>query len=677
MIQEPVAIAWDGDGRMYVAEMITYMQDADATGENEPLSRIMRLEDTNGDGIMDKSTVFIDSLVLPRMILPLGKDRIVINDTYSYNLWSYSDTNGDGIADKKRLMYHNDKRDNRNLEHQRGGLIWNIDNWIYLSRDPVRYRYAGDRLVADTFAQDPNGQRGLAKDEYGRLFFSLAGGEVPALSFQQNPVYGRLNLPGQRADSFDLVWPVTGTPDVQGGIRRVRSDSTLNHFTASCGQSVFVGDRLPHNLYGNLFICEPVGRLIRRAIVMDEDGKIVLKNAYHDAEFLASTDMNFRPVNTATGPDGCLYIVDMYHGIIQEHVWTPKNSYIRPRIMRMGLEKNIGRGRIYRLVHDGYKPGPRPHMLEMSNDELVSCLDHPGGWWRDEAQKLLVLHGDKSVVPALKKMALGKQSFWDKLAFWNRKPSALARIHALWTLEGLDAIDENTLYGAFKDEDPQVRKAAVWISEAYIKQNDGAMLGELRPLMKDSSADVRFQLSLSLRDGQSPEAREMLAKLIADNTGNKVLTASWKQFETDKRARSLENKIAAMNEADKKLIRKGAVIFQQLCSTCHGVDGRGIASGGNSMIAPPLAAQARVNADKDVLIKILLNGLSGPIDGKNYPDVMPAQGSNNDLWIASVLSYIRNDMDNHAAVITPDEVKKIRGKAGDRKTAWTLQELER
>src|SRR3546814_10052425 len=113
------------------------------------------------------------------------------------------------------------------------------------------------------------------------------------------------------ADSFGVVWPVTGTPDVQGGLMRLRSDSTLNHFTASCGQSIFVGDGLPRNLYGNLFICEPVGRLVRRATVTNEDGKRVIKNAYQHDEFLASTDMNFRPVNTASGTEGCLYLVDM------------------------------------------------------------------------------------------------------------------------------------------------------------------------------------------------------------------------------------------------------------------------------------------------------------------------------------------------------------------------------
>src|SRR3546814_8024066 len=158
----------------------------------------------------------------------------------------------------------------------------------------------------------------------------------------------------------------------------------------------------------------------------------------------------------------------------------------------------------------------------------------------------------------------------------------------------------------------------------------------------------------------------MIEKLIADHPRNEVLTASRKKYEADKRAQSLESKIAGMNEQDKKLVRRGALIFQQVCATCHGTDGKGMAMGGSSMIAPPLAGQLRVNRDQDVLIRILLHGLSGHIDGKNYQDVMPAHGSRDDAWIASVISNIRNDMGKNASFVTPGEVKKIRKETGKR-----------
>lgn len=160
MIQEPVGLAWDGNGRMYVAEMNTYMKDANATGEYAPTSRIKLLEDTDGDGKMDKSTIFIDSLVLPRVILPVG-DELLVGVTNVQHIWSYRDTNGDGKADEKKIVFRNDALDSRNLEHQNGGLIWNIDNWIYPTRDNLRYKYKSGKLVADTLVDNMIGQWGM------------------------------------------------------------------------------------------------------------------------------------------------------------------------------------------------------------------------------------------------------------------------------------------------------------------------------------------------------------------------------------------------------------------------------------------------------------------------------------------------------------------------------------
>ncbi len=667
-IEEPVAVVWDGNGRMYVAEMRSYMRDIEGTGEHIPTCRITRLEDTDGDGKMDKHTVFIDSLVLPRMMLPLD-DRLVVNETYSFNLYSYKDTDGDGKADKKELVFHNDIPDNANLEHQKSGLIWNIDNNIYVTYSPVTYRYDKGMLRADSMWEGPGGQWGLANDDYGRLYYSSAGGEVPALNFQENPVYGQFDLPNQRENGFDSVWPIIATPDVQGGKERLREDSTLNHFTASCGQGIFRGDRLPASMKGDLFICEPVGRLIRRAKVTNRNGETFLRNAYDKAEFLASTDMNFRPVNVFTGPDGCLYIVDMYHGIIQESVWTKADSYIRPQIQKRDLDKHIGRGRIYRLVHDNYKPGPKPKLLDASVRELVDALSHPNGWWRETAQKLLVIRGDRSVVPQLEKLALGKTRFWES------KPPAVTKVHALWTIDGLHATTKEVLLQAFTDESPDVRAAAVRISETYLKQQDTAMLDAIEHFKADTSGKVKIQLALSLRYIRSPKAIGLLKGLMKADTANKLMqfAAAKSQQETDETIVKLKESIASLPDRDRSLIIKGAVNFKQLCATCHGQDGKGIPS----MLAPPLAGSPRVNGDKNVLIRILLNGLKGPVDGKKYPDVMPAQGANTDEYIASALSYIRRSLGNHGDAVHPDDVEKIRETDKDRQQAWTLDELSK
>ena len=677
MIEEPVTLAWDGNGRMYVAEMRTYVQNIEGTGTKLPLSRVMRLEDTDGDGKMDKSVVFIDSLVLPRMILPLD-DRVLINETYTYNIHSYRDTNGDGTADEKVLVYENEEEDTRNLEHQRSGLIWNLDNWLYATRVPHRYRWVNNQLEVDSLYDFPHGQWGIAQDDQGRMFHSLAGGEVPALGFQLNPVYGTVELDDQFEGDFFATWPLMATPDVQGGAKRMRPDSTLNHFTASCGPAIFRGNNLPADLKGDLLICEPVGRLIRRAEVMNQEGKIVLKNVYDQKEFIASTDMNFRPVHTATGPDGCLYIVDMHRGIIQESNWTKEGTYLREVALRKGLDKNIGRGRIYRLVHEDFDPDAVPDMLNEPTARLVDYLSHPNGWWRDNAQKLIILRGDLSVVPALQAIATPPASLWDRLVFWQERPEAITRVHALWTLEGLGALDKEILFEALRDEAPEVRKTAVWISDASLKQGDAEVREQLLSMKDDPSTDVRIQLVSSLRFGKTDESKAVIQAMMEQHADHDLLIAAAQKSlaEENEAVMQLKKKIALLNPGQKEAILKGHQIFQQLCAACHGRDGKGIATGGNKqMPAPPLIGSARITGDSETLIKILLHGLTGPVDGETYPDVMPPMGHNDDEYIASVISYIRSDFGEGPSVVRSRHVAQVRKETEARKGYWTLPEL--
>ena len=663
MISEPVAIVWDGNGRMYVAEMNTYMQNIEGKGQDANTCKIKRLEDLDGDGVMDKVTVFIDSMVLPRMMLTLD-DRLLVNETYSNNIYSYRDTKGTGVADEKVLVYNDDSPNKVNLEHQKSGLVWNLDNRIYITKEEIRYKFENGKLTSQALFENPGGQWGVASDDYGRLFYTSAGGETPALNFQQNPFYGRIDLKDQLSPTFQEPFPIISTSDVQGGVNRLRPDSTLNHFTACSGQSIFRGDRLPADFRGDYIVCEPVGRLIRRAKVSNNNAKVSLENAYVGEEFIASADMNFRPINSATGPDGCLYIVDMHRGIIQEATWVSKGGYLSKQILRRGLEKNIGRGRIYRVVHESIKPSKvRPRLLDESAAQLVSHLSHPNGWWRENAQKLLVVRGDRSVVPALKTLAADQKNH-------------LAQLHALWTLDGLGSLDNATLFAAFKDSNAQVRKTAVWIAENKMKSDNDAMLKQLEALKDDPSADVRLQLALSLRFNPDNRAQDIIKYLVSTYKGDETLIASTKKY-TDavnhkKRQDELDRQL---KETDKKLIANGLLTFKSLCATCHGGDGKGISNGGKDMPAPPLAGSATVKGDPDKLIRILLHGLSGPINGKSYADVMPGLGANNDEYIASVLSYIRNDLGNNAPTVSVAAVKKVREASAGRTKNWTMEEL--
>lgn len=666
MVSEPVAIVWDGNGRMYVAEMNTYMQDVDGTGQKFNTCKIKLLEDTNADGKMDKATVYLDSLVLPRMMLCLD-DRLLVNETFTNNIYSYRDTNKDGHADEKVIVYENNDGDTKNLEHQKSGLMWNIDNRIYVTVDKVRYTFENGKLIPEELNGNPIGQWGLGFDDYGRLFFSSAGGEKAALGFQQNNFYGNLEFKDQLPGDFQEPWPIIATHDVQGGVKRLRPDNTLNHFTASTGQTIFRGDALPADVKGDYFVAEPVGRLIRRAKVINTDGKITMKNAYHQQEFIASADLNFRPVNMATGPDGCLYIVDMYRGIIQESNWTKQGSYLRTKILEKGLEKNVGRGRIYRVVYDKIKPSKaKPDLLNASSAKLVSYLSHPNGWWRENAQKLLVLRNDKSVVPQLETKV-------------KTSTNHLEKIHALWTLSGLHALSKELLVATFKDSNPEVRKTAVWASENFMnaKTND-FIVANLDQLKTDASGDVRLQLALSLRFNDSPKAKSIINFMLEKYPNNEVLVASVNAYidalATEKKRAEAEK---LMNAEEQKIISEGSNIYKTLCAACHGMDGKGILLGESELLAPMLANNKTVNEKNPKnIIKILLHGLTGPIDGKSYTaNLMPSLTDNDDKYISAVLSYIRSDFGNKAKVITPDEVAKIRKATANRTLPYTKEEL--
>ncbi len=674
MVDEPITLAWDGDGRMYVAEMNTYMQDVDGTGTNVPVSRIKLLEDLDGDGKMDKSTVFIDSLMLPRMILPL-ENELIVNETYSYDLWSYKDTDNDGVADTKERVYYNPNRRGGNLEHQQSGLIWNLDNWVYTTYNPIRFKFTKNKVVVDSLDNMPSGQWGLTQDDMGNMYYSSAGAENPAYGFQQPAVYGDYNPKGRLAEGFMEPWPVVGTPDVQGGPKRLRPDNTLNHFTGVAGQEIYRGHKLPPSLYGDLFIPEPVGRLIRRAKVKVENGKKVLYNAYDQAEFMASTDLNFRPTQAKTGPDGALYIVDMYRGIIQESNWTRKGSSLRPVIIRKELDKNIGKGRIYRIVHEDIKPDTKPELLNKSASELVPFLGHPNGWYRNTAQKLIILKEDSSVIPELKEVAINNESFWDNL-FGTDKDLGIQRVHALWTLEGLGVVDKDIILQKFKDEDPRVRLTAIRLSETFLKSGDTDIIKNLEALTSDSSIDVVNQLALSLRYSKAKEATALLEAIGEQAKDNEIITHSVVESlkKDDSKLEQLKQRLSGRNVNEKRSVLRGYDSYNQLCVTCHGADLKGEAMEDGTLVAPSLIGSPRViGDDTDLLSKILLNGLIGPVDGKEY-GIMMALNSNDDQWIADVLSYVRAM--NDVGGFHKNVVRKARKNSEHREDYWTLEELE-
>ena len=656
LINEPVIVTWDGNGNMYVAEMIRYMQDIDGTNPFDPVCQVVRLEDTDGDGRMDKRIVFADKLVLPRMVQCID-DWVIIRETNTLDLWGYRDTDGDGVSDEKKLMYEGGKRGG-NLEHQPSGLDWNLDNWMYVTYTNKRYKWNKDHIIAEPIPAG-TGQWGITHDDEGRHFFTTAGGERPAHDFQHAFVYGRSNFPNQEEAGFREVFPLVEIPDVQGGARRFRKENnTLNNFTGSAGVHIYRGDRLPKDLYGDVIIPEPVGRLIRRAKLVNDNGVMRVSSATpKDTEFIRSSDANFRPLNAATGPDGCLYIVDMYRGIIQEGNWVRKGSYLRPVVAQHGLDRNIQKGRIYRLVHETTVKSKNIRMLDASPKELAALLTHPNGYYRDSAQKLLVARQETSITPLLEK--IGRQH-----------DNPIARLHALWTLDGIGALSTDLLKQGLSDADYRVRCAAIRMCEEPLRAGKLELIASLKPLVNDPHGSTVVQLCLSLGRAGVDEGFPIIEAInnkYPDHDGVKAVLGNY-------RSRIAEAKKAAALDA---LVNTGKTHYQSLCFSCHGADGKGTPIPGveGQTLAPTLIGSPRLLGKKDIAIRIVLKGLIGELDGKTYPGLMLPLESHDDEYLAAVLSYTRASWGNKADLVYPEDVAAVRKAIADRKTPWTTEEI--
>ena len=665
-IAEPVMIAFDGNGRMYVAEMRTYMMDADGTGEQEPVSRVSRHEDTDGDGVYDRHTVFADKLLLPRIMLTLD-DRIIIGETNTDDLYIYRDSNGDGVADEKTLWFKGGPRGG-NMEHQPNGLVWAMDNGIYSTYYDYRLSFGPDGKAMKEAIPVNGGQWGLTQDDWGKVWFVNAGNETGPVHFQQHIIYGQFYAPNEHIGQYKVVWPIARMPDTQGGPGQLRPDDTLNHFTATCGQDIFRGDRLPTELRGSLLFAEPVGRLVRRTLITVEDGVTRLANAYEDqhSEFIRATDPLFRPVNMVTAPDGTLYLVDMYRGIIQQANWTQKGSYLREQIEAHDLQKEIGRGRIYRLRHEGFEPGPKPRMLDETPAEWVQHLSHPNGWWRDTAQKLLVLRRDLSVVPALEKLASGDST--------DSRP----RLHALWTLEGLSALNDKLILRALKATDPQVRMAGLRLAELHVgaKPKAGApLVVALRGALRDADPRVAIQAMLSVRRAGLPDAQKVI-RATAEASSSAGVYAINEQL-WDEANNEDPQLIRLLGVNGLKSYRSGSTLYNSVCFACHGTDGRGapMPAAEGRTIAPSLAGSPRVLGDERATIAILLHGMQGEVNGVDYGAPMVPMNSYSDTELAGVLTYIRNSFGNRAPAVESTAVAARRAADAGRANYWTLAEL--
>lgn len=689
----PVAVSFDEKGRIWAVEMEDYMPDTAGTGEDRPIGKVVILSDKNGDGVMDDRKVFLDSLVLPRAICLIENGILVAEPP---NLWYYEIKDDRPV--NKRLI---DAKyaEGGNVEHQPNGLFRALDNWIYSAKSSRRYRKKGNKWAVER--THFRGQWGITQDDEGRLFYNTNSENLLGDYFA--PGLGATNENQQAVSGYikkivenNRVYPVRPTPGVNRGYMEGVLDDSLRlvNFTAACGPVIYNGDLFDKEYYGNAFVAEPSANLIKRNILTDCGYRVDGREAYVNKEFLASEDERFRPVNLYVGPDGAMYVVDMYRGIIQHKTYlTP---YLKNEIKVRNLTQPLSCGRIYKIVPKNKKVSTVT--VPGSPAQWVPLLGNSNGWLRNEAQQLLVDGKHKELATAIRANLSSR--------------NGLAVTHSLWTLEGLGVLQAADVMPLLEQLDWKLRMQGLSVLpsvlnkvnyrqfipalQKMIDRNDslaapyvGFLVHAIQPL--DAIAAQRLLLNLAKKFPSDV----YVADAIITNLQNKeaAFYRELRQSTADtsltvfKRLRKVMDDIAkAKNSSNSKDLAKaypkGVALFGSICQTCHGKDGNGVAS-----LAPPLNGSEWVTGDKNKLISIVLYGLTGPVKvaGKLYkaPEIngdMPGIGQNNEFRdedISQVLNFIRNSWRNKAEKISPADVTDIRRQFKDRQKTFTMDELDK
>jgi hypothetical protein len=424
------------------------------------------------------------------------------------------DTNGDLRMDTKELVTSQYGRFEGDPQNNANGFYWGLDNRMYTAgQADIQLRLKDGVFEIQRTLQ--RGEWGVTQDDGGRTYrntneSALHVDLVPTFYYARNPnllrTRGSYERLADENSDLNIVWPVRPNPGTnrayQTGIDR--EDGSLARFTAVCAPLVYRGDRLPAELYGNVFVAEPAANLVSRLVLSDDGAGIRARKAYDRGEFLASTDERFRPVYLSNAPDGTLYIADMYRGIIEHRISV--TMYLRDQIVARKLDRPTGFGRIYRVVHDTTRRDVTQPLRDASPADLVAMLSHPNGWRRDTAQRLLVERGSRSVVPALAALA-------------ESAPDPRTRIHALWTLDGIDAIQPATVIKALDDRARDVRVSAIRIAERWLGEANHPIQAAVLKRIDDPDWAIHQQLAASI--GALPEgARDDAAVRLLERYGS-------------------------------------------------------------------------------------------------------------------------------------------------------------
>jgi mono/diheme cytochrome c family protein/glucose/arabinose dehydrogenase len=511
MVQDPVVIQFDPDGLLWVVEMRGFMADIDGKLEKEPTGRISVLKDTNSDGQMDMATVYLNSLILPRAIAFAHGGVLVAENK---KLWFTKDVNNDFIADEKELV-DSLYADGPSPEHSSNGLLYNIDNWYYNARSRFRYQYVNNRWIKDS--TEFRGQWGITHDDEGRLYYNynwsqLHADLVPPNYFSRNINHTPTTGIDHGLTNDRRINPIRTNPAVNRGYIPGTLDSAgkLQEFTAACSPFYYREGLLPASYQHNVFVCEPAGNLIKRNVIEEEGVMVAAHDPLPGKEFLAATDERFRPVHISAGPDGALYVADMYRGLIQHGTYV--TPYLRETTIKRGLQSPIHKGRIWKIVPKDASTGRIHPMSKLSTGDLVSALSNKSGWVRDHAHRLLVERNDPSMYPALKKMVL-------------EDGGIISRTHALWILNALSQTDSSLLMNVLKSDQTILSNAALRMIEPAA-MHDRKIAADCFVILhqKIKQADEKQALQIALSSFiLSDENQQKILLQIADRFSTSAL----------------------------------------------------------------------------------------------------------------------------------------------------------
>ncbi len=686
LVEKPVAVDFDPAGRAWVVEMIGYMMDLDAKDEDKPLGRIIVLEDTDHDGKADQRTVFLENIHLPRAV-SVYPDGILYADNEDLKFIKRDGLKAVGspaIAAEKFI-------EAGNVEHRLNGLMRNLDNWHYNAKAGKRVRRSGDQWIVEKTAF--RGQWGISRDDFGRLYHNNNSTFLFGDLLAPNLLDGNPGVSLKLSEAVQLgpnhTWPIRVTPGVNRAyIAKANgySSDTLDPkthklllTTASAGPVVYRGSNFPKEWYGRGMVPESVVNLVKTIDIKNGDLTLSGSHPLGNKEFLASTDERFRPVNLSNAPDGTLWVLDFYHGIIQDRFFM--TSYLRDQYASRKLDGPAkGHGRIWRIRHRDGKLVAHQNLETMATAEVVSALKHTNAWQRDMAQRVLVDRKDLSCLPLLRAMLGGDAS-------------AVSQVIAIWTLEGLGKLTAADISAVLTAADTQLVCSALWAStklspEERLKLSPALcsfvprdlehavyLARALGPIGNESA--FAALKALLLRHATQPFVKA--AAFSGLNNQEKAFAAYLQGSFNDKTFLTWLEQGAGNAAASSATTLKGAVLASYnrgkahyngaaACFGCHGAAGEGVPN-----LGPPLDASEWVTGPPPHLVKILLHGLTGPVTvaGIAYKPTadMPGLAQNplmKDQDIADISTYIRNEWTNKAKPVSKAEVQSIRKETADR-----------